>query len=187
MGGPGRLLFAIPLASLVALAPTQAAAEKELIGLAKSAVKAEVLGRRMPLPGKGASPKPVFVTIERAGQVIGCRGTLEVRAKSLEDEVVLAARSAAAHDPRYKPLTAHDLDSIKVTVTIVERTEPLTGVRGLDPGDGLVLVAGTKTGIVLPWEGKDPQIRLQWAYRKAGVPEGAPARLFRLIAVRFRG
>jgi hypothetical protein len=40
---------------------------------------------------------------------------------------------------------------------------------------------------VLPWEGKDPRIRLKWAYQKAGVAIGASANLYRLTATRFRG
>ena len=74
-----------------------------------------------------------------------------------------------------------------MTVTLIERLEPLTDLATLRPGDGLVLTAGSRTGIVLPWEGRDPKTRLDWAYRKAGVVRGASVRLQRLIAPRYRG
>ena len=134
----------------------------------------------------GAHPvKPVFVTIEIGGNVHGCRGSLETRSQSLESEIILAAQSAAAHDPRYQPISLKQLGNFKVTITIVEARRQISDVDDLAPVDGLALESGARWGIVLPWEGKDPRIRLQWAYRKAGVAEGTPANLYRLIAERF--
>jgi len=161
--------------------------EARLIAIAKEAVVAEVTGKHASSAPGSLSPKPVFVTIEVGGKVVGCRGDLVARSRSLEEQVRLAARSAAAHDPRYRPLTQADLRNFQVTVTLVQGTEPIDNVSGLTPEDGLVLTAGTRNGIVLPWEGKDPQIRLMWAYKKAGVAVGSPAKLQRLKAIRFKG
>lgn len=161
--------------------------DRNLIELARNAVIAEVLGKPTTRVERRSTVRPVFVTIERNGQVLGCRGSLEPRTASLEEEVVSAARGAAAHDPRYRPIAKSDLPGFLVTVTVVEGTHPISSVDGLEPGDGLVLKAGNRTGVVLPWEGKDPSIRLQWAYRKAGVATGSPAQLFRMVASRSRG
>lgn len=159
----------------------------EWIQVARHAVMAEVAHVPLaPLPDLGPS-HPVFVTIERANRVIGCRGALVSRRADLAEEIEDAARSAAAHDPRYRPLTVKELDNFLVTVTVVERLEAISGVGGLRPEDGLVLESGGKTGIVLPWEGKDPAVRLEWAYRKAGVAIGTSVKLQRLIAGRWRG
>ena len=179
------------LAAWAALVPALASAqsydERRLVEIARGAVVAAVQGTKAAKPGGSTTARPVFVTIEIDGRVRGCRGDLTARARSLEEEVALAARSAAAHDPRYRPLSPGDLKRFLVTVTVVDRTEPLRGVGGLTPEDGLVLKVGGKTGIVLPWEGKDPQVRLDWAYRKAGVGKGSGASLERLVARRFRG
>ena len=165
--------------------------EAALIRLARAAVEAEVAGKRLAAPRKSRSrPQPVFVTIERRGQVVGCRGALECRTRSLEEEVVLAARAAAAHDPRYRPLSPRDLaGGFQVTVTLVQELRPLepSRVDTLSPAEGLVLKANGRTGIVLPWEGKAPRVRLEWAYKKAGIRPGAPCTLHLLIADRFRG
>ena len=158
-----------------------------LIRLARQAVVAEVDGQSPPKPAKATPPRPVFVTIERYGRILGCRGSLETRTSSLEAEVVEAARAAARHDPRYAPLKRSDLRGFLVGVTVVERRDPIQTVEGLPPADGLVLTSGGRTGVVLPWEGRDPHVRLTWAYRKAGVNEGAKVLLFRLIAERSRG
>ena len=158
-----------------------------LLALARAAVRAEAQGKRPPPISKRSPPRPVFVTIESKGRVLGCRGSLECRAASLEEEVVLAARAAAKHDPRYRPVMPKDLADFRVTVTVVERMEPLDRIESLRPADGLVLESGNRTGVVLPWEGKDPEVRLQWAYKKAGLAAGTPCRLYRMEAERRRG
>ena len=161
--------------------------EKRLLALARACVRSAVLGLPPPpLPGM-APAQGVFITIERGDKVLGCRGTLTPRFSRLDEELAAAACSAAAHDPRYRPRQPIDLPPLQVTVTLISRLEPLEKVAGLRPAEGLVLTAGSKKGIVLPWEGRDPQTRLTWAYRKADVKPGSYARLQRMIAVSFRG
>jgi len=175
--------------ALVALAPQQVLEVEgaRLVHLARAAIRAEILGRPPPEPPSLGVSRPVFVTVEVAGRVRGCRGSLDRLEPSLAAEIVHAARAAAAHDPRWTPLTPKELATMKVTVTVIDRLEPIDSVSTLTPDQGLVLDAGQRKGIVLPWEGKDPKVRLQWAYRKAGVPEGSPATLRRMFASRFQG
>jgi AMMECR1 domain-containing protein len=162
--------------------------EHRLLELARQSVVSEVRGTPLEHVQRGTLPvQPVFITIEVKGQIRGCRGSLTTRATSLEDEIRLAARAAAAHDPRYKPLTEQESRDFKLTVTIVERQDPISTEVGLQPAEGLALESGGRWGIVLPWEGKDPAVRLKWAYQKAGVPIGSAATMFRLVATRFRG
>jgi len=188
---PRRLaLYACLYVALSLTTPGAFAADpdqRSLISLARAAVRAEVEGKSLPPSPRRSPPRPVFVTIESRGLVLGCRGALECRCASLEEEVVLAARAAAKHDPRHRPLTPKDLADFQVTVTVIERQEPLDRVDSLRPEDGLVLECQGRIGVVLPWEGKDPQVRLKWAYRKAGVPDGTACRLYRLEAKRTRG
>lgn len=180
-------ILVLTLATIITNNHALAYDDNALIRLAHDAVSAEVKHGAPPRVEWKSSPLPVFVTIEIGGKVVGCRGSLVTRTRSLEDEVVLAARAAAMHDPRYRPLTEKDSAACLVTVTIVERLEPIASVDGLSPSDGLVLKAGNRTGVVLPWEGKDPSVRLRWAYRKAGVPPGTPCGLQRLKGERYRG
>ena len=181
-------VLALLLTNITALASAQPTQEQEaLIAIARSAVRSEILANAYKAPNTKTPPQPVFVTIEIDGKVVGCRGSLIARSASLESEVALEARAAAEHDPRYRPLRPADAERFLVTVTIVSRTEPIGSVDGLKPEDGLVLESGDRKGIVLPWEGKDPKVRLGWAYRKAGVAEGSPVSLYRLVAERFRG
>jgi len=160
---------------------------EELVRFARATVTAQVTGTpAVKVPAFG-SAKPVFVTIERHGAILGCRGSVMTHRTTLGDEISDAARSACAHDPRYRPLTRSDVQDFLVTVTVVDHLEAISSVQGLRPADGLVLTSGTRTGIVLPWEGKDPEVRLRWAYQKAGVPLGSAARLEKMTAERWRG
>lgn len=106
---------------------------------------------------------------------------------TLESAVASAAKSAAVADPKYKPLSPSLTSQILVTVTVVEALDVIDNVNGLGPESGLVLRSGDRVGIVLPWEGKDPSVRLKWAFSKAGVMRGTAVRLERMTAQRFRG
>ena len=184
------LLGAFLIVSLNSLsAPCFAWTPQRLVSLARETVRCEVEHRLAPSTSDKDAPRAVFVTIERRGKVVGCRGTLRSTQSSLEREVVRAARSAAAFDPRYRPLRPEDLKDFAVTVSVVERQVPLSmgDLATLAPEEGLVLQSGERSGIVLPFEGRDPQTRLSWAWKKAGVAPGSSCRLFRLIAQRFRG
>ena len=184
-----KSLAPVFLAALLWIVPARAYEEADLIALARANVEAAVNNRAAPDSSHGERVRPVFVTIERAGQVIGCRGTLQARFGSLEAEVAGAARSAARTDPRYRPLTSADLKNYRVTVTVIESQTPLekAQIGSLQRGEGLVLQSGNRVGVVLPWEGSDARTRLGWAYKKAGVSPGTNCRLYRLQAARFRG
>ncbi len=156
-----------------------------LLAYARSAITAEVRHLRPPVATTRHSVKPVFVTIEVSGNVHGCRGSLDTRTDSLENEIILSAQNAAAHDPKHAPITAKQLESMRVTVTVIESKRPIEAVSGLAPADGLAVQSGTTWGVVLPFEGKEPGVRLRWAYAKAGLPEGTPVNMYRLVADRF--
>lgn len=170
---------------IVQLAEDRRAAD--WIALARTTIEACVLGKSAPVITSQTPAKGVFVTIERDGTILGCRGTLRPRERTLEAEIVSAATGASKFDPRYGPIRPEKLGKFLVTVTIVESLESIASADGLKPSEGLVLRSGSKTGVVLPWEGKDPKTRLSWAYKKAGVAPGASVTLMKMIAERYRG
>ena len=184
-----RIVSSVFLGGVLCVFPALAYEEADLIALARASIEAAVRGQAPSSMGEGERARPVFVTIERGGKVIGCRGTLQARFGSLQAEVAGAARSAATTDPRYRPLAPADLKSYLVTVTVIEKQTPLemSNIGALQRGEGLVLQSGNRVGVVLPWEGSDARVRLSWAYKKAGVAPGASCRLYRLQAARFRG
>ena len=148
-------------------------------------VEALLANNQLPSPPSKTPTKGVFVTIESNGKVLGCRGTLEPSEPTLENQIQNAAKSATLFDPRYHGVHLGKMP-FSVTLTIVDRFEPISSVSSLLAQDGLILRSKLGVGIVLPYEGKDPFIRLEWAYRKAMAPREEPVRLERLFAERFR-
>jgi AMMECR1 domain-containing protein len=148
-------------------------------------VDALLHGREVPRLTEERKPQGVYVTIEIGGEVVGCRGSLTATETDLEKQIVAAATEAALHDPRYGPVHLRGR-SFRVTLTLVERLEQVGDARWVAASEGLVLTSGSHVGVVLPYEGKDPLVRLGWAYTKAGVPQGSAATLQRLVGGRWR-
>jgi AmmeMemoRadiSam system protein A len=126
-----------------------------------------------------AEPRATFVTIERAGTLYGCIGSLEARTSTVED-VAKNAYGAIRHDPRCPHLRPSDVPELDVHISVLSAPVPMAFdseedlVRQLRPGvDGLVLQEGARRGTFLPavWESlPDPHDFLAHLKTKAGLP-----------------
>ena len=163
----------------------QSGSPESLAKFTYQSVEAILKGQTQPTPTTKTPPKGIFVTIESDGKVLGCRGTLESSLPTLELEIQKSARAAAVFDPRYKGVHIGNKKFV-VTLTIVDRSEPIGSVSNLLPNQGLILRSKSGVGIVLPYEGKDPFVRLNWAYTKAKTRHDEPVQLERLFAERYR-
>jgi AMMECR1 domain-containing protein len=150
---------------------------------AEQCVRAILQAQPPPEAPFSRSSQGVFVTLESKGKVIACRGSLRPTQPTLAAEIRHIARHACRHDPRYGPVTR---TPDAVTLTLVDRLIPCPEPLRLTQEDGLVLTWGSQKGIVLPWEGKDPRLRLEWAYQKAKAPRGASVQLEILKARRIK-
>ncbi|MET7421271.1 AmmeMemoRadiSam system protein A [Dactylosporangium sp. NPDC005555] len=130
-----------------------------LAGLAAGAVRARLTGERLtahlppsgPVHADGAS----FVTLERAGALRGCVGTLEAMRPLHRDVVHNAVRAMA--DPRVPPVTAADWPSLDVKVSVLTRPAALPAHRReallaavVPHVHGLILTDGTRRATFLP-------------------------------------
>jgi AmmeMemoRadiSam system protein A len=104
--------------------------------------------------------RATFVTLEIAGRLRGCIGTLEARAPLAQD-VADHACAAAFEDSRFAPLQAHELDQLEIHISILTPATPLPCrdeadlLARLRPGvDGLILQEGRRRATFLPsvWE-----------------------------------
>jgi AmmeMemoRadiSam system protein A len=154
-----------------------------LLPLARAAIARE-LGRTLAaddtapwLRAAGAC----FVTLTQQGELRGCIGTLEAHRPLLSD-VRANALAAAFRDPRFAPLSARELESTDVEVSLLSPLQALSfsceaeALAQLRPGlDGVVLEFGARRGTFLPqvWEqlpeASDFMAQLR---RKAGLPAG---------------
>ena len=65
-----------------------------------------------------------FVTLTQGQKLRGCVGNIEAR-RPLLDEVTAVARAAAFDDPRFSPLSANELESTRIEVSLLSPLEPL--------------------------------------------------------------
>jgi AmmeMemoRadiSam system protein A len=132
-----------------------------------------------------------FVSLKtRDGELRGCIGTVEPTKETLASEIVMNAISAASRDPRFTPVLPNELPGLVYSVDILAPPEPAK-VEDLDPSVYGVIVedeTGYRRGLLLPAiqgvETVTQQVEI--AARKAGIPAGAPVRLFRFKVERFR-
>lgn len=120
-----------------------------------------------------------FVTLTKHGELRGCIGSLEARRSLLED-VVENARSAAFGDPRFPPLSTAEFDDIDIEVSLLSPPEKMTfsseadALAQLQPGvDGIVFEYGPYRSTFLPqvWEQlPKPAEFMAHLKLKAGLP-----------------
>jgi AmmeMemoRadiSam system protein A len=124
-------------------------------------------------------PKACFVTLRIGEELRGCVGTLRARLPLVE-EVARSAYSAAFGDPRFPPLTAEELDTIHLHISVLSTPEPMPVadegelLARLRPGvDGLVLSDGARSSTFLPsvWDSlPEPKRFVTHLKLKAGMP-----------------
>ncbi|MEW6553054.1 MAG: AmmeMemoRadiSam system protein A [Actinomycetota bacterium] len=165
------------------------------VKLARSAIEAWVKGGKRlsrddmkddfgSLDGKGAA----FVCIKKGGDLRGCIGTFQPTQETLAEEIAANAVSAACHDPRFPPVSEHELASLDISVDVLSEPEPVSDASQLDPRRyGVIVKRGSRVGLLLPdLEGVDSvEQQLEIARNKAGISPHEPIQLFRFTVDRF--
>ena len=152
-----------------------------LLPIARAAIARE-LGRTHPAREDAdwlRQPGACFVTLNLDERLRGCIGTLKAHRPLIED-VKANARSAAFRDPRFKPLSAAELDRTTVEISLLSALETLVArsereaLAQLRPGiDGVVFEYGHHRSTYLPqvWEDlPEPFEFLATLRQKAGLP-----------------
>lgn len=155
-----------------------------LARLAAAAVRARLTGQppdgRLPAAQSLRAIGASFVTLECAGALRGCIGTLEPVRPLYRDVTRNAVRAMA--DPRLPPVTADEWPVLDVKVSVLSGPEPLLVagpaelLASLRPGvDGLTLADGQRQATFLPavWAKlPDPEHFLLALLDKGGWPAG---------------
>ncbi len=160
-----------------------------LLALARQVIHEAVLHRRItatpPDDDVFTQPMGVFVTLKQLGQLRGCIGFPEAHFP-LHEAISKAAVSAALHDPRFPPVEAHELDSLRLEISVLSPLVATTPEEVVVGTHGLVIEQGHARGLLLPqvpveW-GWDREAFLSHTCRKAGLPLDAWQRGARLFA-----
>jgi AmmeMemoRadiSam system protein A len=112
------------------------------------------------LPGSVQAERGCFVTLHKQGELRGCIGTI-LPQSSLARCVMENTVNAAAHDPRFDPVTPDELGQIKIEISVLTVPAPLVHkdtaglLARLQPGrHGVILRQGLLGATFLPqvWE-----------------------------------
>jgi AmmeMemoRadiSam system protein A len=154
---------------------------RSLLGAARDAIAARLTSHeaaRPPLEGGLAAARGAFVTLRRAadGELRGCVGHLEGDAPLLLTVMKMAV-AAATHDARFDPVTAGELVSLRIEISVLSPLEPIRPSDIQVGRHGLLLRHGVRRGVLLPQvpveHGWDCQAFLAHTCRKAGLPPDA--------------
>ncbi len=152
-----------------------------LLQLARATIEARLRDRetvdRPESPSAAMTePRACFVTLHKGGALRGCIGSLEPT-RPLIDGVMENATNAAFQDPRFPPLSADELETVDLEISVLTRPEPLTYTDGEDlkkklkPGvHGVILEKGWNRATFLPqvWDQlPDPETFLTHLCQKA--------------------
>lgn len=167
-----------------------------LLTVAREAITARLEHR---LPVELAVPESLsrlggaFVTLRIRGALRGCIGHM-VASKSLVDTVREMAVEAAFRDPRFTPLTAHELPRVRIELSLLGPLERVGKIEEIIVGEhGLYVKRGGLSGVLLPQvapeQGWDVLTFLSYVCRKACLPQEAwkepETELYRFCALVF--
>lgn len=118
-----------------------------------------------------------FVTLTERGELRGCIGHLRSE-QELYLTIQQMAVAAATEDPRFRPVSARELELVHIEISVLSPMIKVADVQEIQIGrDGLYIVSGFQSGVLLPqvateW-GWDRNEFLEQVCRKAGLPRNA--------------
>jgi len=124
-------------------------------------------------------PNGVIITLTLNKKTVGCRGTIYPCCKTLKEEIVRSTILAVSTDERFLPIMIKNADNIKIAVSIIGNLRKVNTKYELNPLKyGLLVVKGTKTGLLLPNEVFSPNYQIEECKRKAGIPLNEKVEMF---------
>ncbi len=91
-----------------------------------------------------------FVTLTKNGQLRGCIGQVKAE-KPLYQTVMEKIIKAALKDPRFAPITAKELEKVKIEVSVLSPLQKIDDWRKIKLGqDGVLIRQGFRDGLFLP-------------------------------------
>ena len=127
---------------------------EELLAFARRVVRAAVCRDTLERTPPDIPDQPhggAFVTLTNRGRLRGCIGTFSP--KDTLVETIASSAEAAAHDPRFhqNPITAEEVDDLRVEISILTEPEPTDHPEQLEVGKhGIWVRRGASSGCFLP-------------------------------------
>ena len=154
---------------------------KVLLNLARRTLEAHVTGKGPPQFSSEnkrlMEKRGVFVTLQKGGALRGCIGYVQ-GAVPLAEAVPQMTISASSRDPRFSPVSAEELKSIHIEISVLTPLKPVKDVKEIQVGKhGLFIARGDRAGLLLPQVATEhgwgrEEFLTQTCY-KAGLPPSA--------------
>jgi len=127
---------------------------RELLSFARRTIAARLSGTPPPPPPSGdplfREKRGVFVTLRKAGELRGCIGYIEPVAPLAEAVRRMAVESATG-DPRFPPVTADELASLSLEISVLTVPRRVGGAEEIVmKRDGVIVKRGGRQGVFLP-------------------------------------
>jgi len=118
-----------------------------------------------------------FVTLKISGRLRGCIGHIEAT-QALRRTIRAMAKAAAFQDPRFPPLTAGEISSATIEISVLSPLERISRPEEIEVGKhGIIVERGFQRGLLLPQVAEeyswDRNPFLEHTCRKAGLPADA--------------
>jgi AmmeMemoRadiSam system protein A len=148
-----------------------------LLRAAREAIAAHLAGRKpelSPATGGLRGARGAFVTLRRAsdGELRGCVGQTEASEPLLETVAEMAV-AAATRDGRFEPVSASELESLRIEISVLSPLAPIRPSEVEVGRHGLLLRCGDSRGVLLPQvpleHGWDREAFLAHTCEKAGL------------------
>ncbi|HIJ80401.1 MAG TPA: AmmeMemoRadiSam system protein A [Desulfuromonadales bacterium] len=155
--------------------------QQQLLEIARATITGCVSGGTIPAVESAAAglllQSGCFVTIKRQGQLRGCIGNF-VSDRPLYELVQEMAVSAATRDPRFRPMTASELEDFELDISVLSPLWKAASADEIRVGThGIYIIKGANRGVLLPQVateyGWDRDEFLRHTCLKAGLPENA--------------
>jgi len=133
-------------------------------------------------------PGAAFVSLKIKKQLRGCLGSIEPQKKTLAEEIIANAVSAATHDYRFNPVQIQELAHIAYSIDVLSKLTPVKSLKELDAQKyGVLVEKGISKGLLLPnLEGVETvKQQLDIAKHKAGIFENSGLTIYRFEVQRF--
>jgi len=151
-----------------------------LLRLARESLHAAVREHTMPaprdVPAALENRAGAFVSLHKHQALRGCVGFV-TPSDCLYKTVMEAARAAALHDTRFRPVSPDELDSLEIEISVLSGFQEAKASDIQVGAHGLMVSRGNARGLLLP----QVAVERNWTAlqflnetcRKAGLPPGA--------------
>lgn len=101
-------------------------------------------------PAHLCEPAATFVTLRRAGQLLGCIGCLEA-SRPLVQDIAENAYAAGTRDPRFPPLQSFELAGVGLEISVLTPPQMLSAASDREL---LAQIEPGVDGLILEWQGR---------------------------------